>query len=80
MENILRINLGAEGGPKTSLESIGKYAGLGGRGLTSCLVADEVDPLCAPLGAANKLVFAPGLLSATPATTTAPSTAAAWGM
>ncbi|MFA7280579.1 MAG: aldehyde ferredoxin oxidoreductase C-terminal domain-containing protein [Sterolibacterium sp.] len=69
MENILRINLSAEGGPKTSLEPIGKYAGLGGRGLTSCLVADEVDPLCAPLGAANKLVFAPGLLSATPATT-----------
>ncbi|MCX7180166.1 MAG: aldehyde ferredoxin oxidoreductase [Proteobacteria bacterium] len=69
MENILRINLSAEGGPTTSLESIGKYAGLGGRGLTSCIVADEVDPLCAPLGAANKLVFAPGLLSATPATT-----------
>jgi aldehyde:ferredoxin oxidoreductase len=69
MENILRINLSAEGGPTTTLEPIGKYAGLGGRGLTSCLVADEVDPLCAPLGAANKLVFAPGLLSATPATT-----------
>jgi aldehyde:ferredoxin oxidoreductase len=69
MEKILRINLSAEGGPKTTLESIGKYAGLGGRGLTSCLVSDEVDPLCAPLGAYNKLVFAPGLLSATPATT-----------
>jgi len=69
MENILRINLSAAGGPKTSLEPIGKYAGLGGRGLTSCIVADEVDPLCAPLGANNKLVFAPGLLSATPATT-----------
>src|ERR1019366_5215655 len=48
---------------------LGKYAGLGGRGLTSCLVADEVDPLCHALGAGNKLVFAPGLLSATPATT-----------
>jgi aldehyde:ferredoxin oxidoreductase len=41
------------------------YAGLGGRGLTSGLVAAEVDPLCAPLGPHNKLVFAPGLLGGT---------------
>jgi aldehyde:ferredoxin oxidoreductase len=69
MENILRINLGAQGGPKASLEPLGKYAGLGGRGLTSCLVADEVDPMCNALGEGNKLVLAPGLLSGTPATT-----------
>jgi aldehyde:ferredoxin oxidoreductase len=69
MENILRIDLAAQGGPKAKLEPLGKYAGLGGRGLTSCLVADEVDPMCNALGAANKLVFAPGLLSGTPATT-----------
>ena len=33
------------------------------------IVADEVDPLCHPLSAANKLVFAPGLLAGTAATT-----------
>jgi aldehyde:ferredoxin oxidoreductase len=69
MDHILRIDLGAPGGPKANLEPLGKYAGLGGRGMTSCLVSDEVDPMCHPLGAANKLVFAPGLLSGTPATT-----------
>lgn len=40
---------------------------LGGRGLTSHIVAEEVDPLCDPLGPHNKLVFAPGLLSGTTA-------------
>jgi len=37
-------------------------AGLGGRAMTSAIVAEEVPPLCTPLGADNKLVFAPGLL------------------
>lgn len=60
---ILRINVGADGGPKATEEEMGKYAGLGGRGLTSAIVAKEVPPLCHPLGAANKLVIAPGLLS-----------------
>ncbi|MBP7330814.1 MAG: aldehyde ferredoxin oxidoreductase [Firmicutes bacterium] len=44
-----------------------KYAGLGGRGLTSMIVADEVKPTCHPLGKNNKIVFAPGLLSGTTA-------------
>lgn len=43
------------------------WMGLGGRGLTSTVVAAEVDPTCHPLGAKNKLVIAPGLLSGTPA-------------
>ncbi|HVJ49049.1 aldehyde ferredoxin oxidoreductase family protein [Desulfitobacterium sp.] len=38
---------------------------LGGRGLTSAIVAKEVDPTCHPLGKKNKLVFAPGLLAGT---------------
>ncbi|MDY0104990.1 MAG: aldehyde ferredoxin oxidoreductase N-terminal domain-containing protein, partial [Lentimicrobium sp.] len=42
-----------------------KWKGLGGRGLTSTIVADEVKPTCHPLGKYNKLVFAPGLLAAT---------------
>jgi aldehyde:ferredoxin oxidoreductase len=69
MDKILRIDMGAQGGPKAFVEPVGKYAGLGGRGLTSLFVADEVDPECHPLGAANKLVFSPGLLSGTPAST-----------
>ena len=43
------------------------WMGLGGRGLTSTIVAAEVDPECHPLGPNNKLVFAPGLLSGTSA-------------
>lgn len=41
------------------------WAGLGGRGLTSTIVAEEVPPTCEPLGKHNKLVFAPGLLTGT---------------
>jgi len=42
---------------------------LGGRALTSRLVAREVDPTANALGAGNKLVFAPGLLGGTAMTT-----------
>ncbi len=45
------------------------YQHLGGRGLTSSLVAEEVPPLCHPLGANNKLVFSPGMLAGTAAPT-----------
>jgi aldehyde:ferredoxin oxidoreductase len=44
-----------------------ELTGLGGRGLTSTIVASEVPPTCEPLGRYNKLVFAPGLLTATSA-------------
>lgn len=69
MDKILRIDMGAQGGPKATLEPLGALAGLGGRGMTSTIVAKEVDPLCHPLSAANKLVFAPGLLSGSSAST-----------
>jgi len=49
------------------LSRSGDYAGLGGRALTSAIVAKEVPPLCHPLGSDNKLVIAPGLLSGTTA-------------
>ena len=42
-----------------------EYAGLGGRALTSTIVAREVPPTCTAIGPHNKLVFAPGLLGAT---------------
>jgi aldehyde:ferredoxin oxidoreductase len=67
MDKILRIDMGAEGGPQARTEPVGDYAGMGGRGLTSILVSKEVPPLCHPLGADNKLVIAPGLLSGTTA-------------
>ena len=38
---------------------------LGGRALTSAIVAAEVPPTCHPLSAENKLVLAPGVLSGT---------------
>jgi len=63
MDKILRINVGAEGGPETKTETLGDYAGLGGRGLTSAIVSKEVPPSCHPLGEDNKLIIAPGLLS-----------------
>ena len=39
------------------------YMALGGRALTSTIVASEVPPLCHPLGPNNKLVFAPGIVT-----------------
>ena len=52
----------------TSIEDVPSgWAGHGGRGLTSTIVAAEVPPTCHPLGARNKLIFAPGLLSGTSA-------------
>ncbi len=59
--------MGAEGGPKAREEPMGEFEGLGGRALTSAIVAKEVPPLCHPWGADNKLVIAPGLLSGTTA-------------
>ena len=43
------------------------YANLGGRGLTSKIVSEEVPPRTDALDMENKLVFAPGILAATPA-------------
>ncbi|MGD9284360.1 MAG: aldehyde ferredoxin oxidoreductase C-terminal domain-containing protein [Desulfobacterales bacterium] len=63
MDKILRINMGADGGPSIKTEPLGDYAGAGGRGLTSAIISKEVPPLCHPLGEDNKLVIAPGLLS-----------------
>ena len=63
MDKILRINMGADGGPEAKTESLGDYAGFGGRALTSAIVSKEVPPLCHPLGEDNKLVIAPGMLS-----------------
>ncbi len=65
MDKILRVNMTDM---TTKVEEVpAEWAGHGGRGLTSTIVAAEVPPTCHPLGPNNKLVFAPGLLSGTPA-------------
>lgn len=44
-----------------------EYQALGGRGLTSTLISDEVPPDCHPLGPNNKFVLAPGIVTGTSA-------------
>lgn len=64
-EKIIRINMTDL---STKIEAVpAGWMGLGGRGLTSTIVAAEVKPTCHPLGKYNKLIIAPGLLSGTPA-------------
>ena len=43
------------------------YQLLGGRGLTSTIVHDEVPPTCHPLGPNNKIIISPGIVTGTPA-------------
>ena len=50
----------------TKEETPAEYRELGGRGLTSIMINNEVPPACDPLGPENMLIFAPGLLSGTP--------------
>ncbi|MEA3546336.1 MAG: aldehyde ferredoxin oxidoreductase C-terminal domain-containing protein [Thermodesulfobacteriota bacterium] len=62
-DKIFRVNMTDL---STSIEDVSAdWAGHGGRGLTSTIVAAEVPPACHPLGPHNKLIFAPGLLSGT---------------
>jgi aldehyde:ferredoxin oxidoreductase len=67
MAKILRVNMTER---TVKYEEVpDKYKFLGGRGLTSTIVSDEVDPTCHPLGPNNKLVFAPGIVTGTNAPT-----------
>ncbi len=67
MSKILRINMSDR---TTTYEDVpDEYKFLGGRGLTSTIVHEEVDPTCHPLGPNNKLVFAPGIITGTNAPT-----------
>jgi aldehyde:ferredoxin oxidoreductase len=64
---IMRVNTKKK---NYTLEAVpDRYQNLGGRGLTSTLVHDEVNATCHPLGPNNKLIFAPGIVTGT----TAPS-------
>lgn len=66
---ILRVNMTDQ---TYRLEDLPEsYKHLAGRAMTSTIVADEVPPLCHPLGPNNKLVFSPGIVTGTPAPTSA---------
>lgn len=63
MFKFLRVNMTTK---TCAFEEIpAQYAAMGGRGLTSAIVANEVKATCSPLGPHNKLVFAPGMLGGT---------------
>jgi aldehyde:ferredoxin oxidoreductase len=64
-KKILRINMSEL---KAAYEEVpAEWARWAGRGLTSTIVFDEVDPTCHPLGPHNKIVIAPGWVTGTPA-------------
>ena len=63
MQNILRVDMTS--GSVRVEELPVEYKALGGRGLSSRLLLDEVPAQCDPLGPANKLVFTCGLLAGT---------------
>ncbi len=66
-EQIIRVDMSEL---EVSYEEVPKdYKALGGRGLTSNIIADEVPPKCHPLGPKNKLVIAPGIVTGTNAPT-----------
>ncbi len=67
MQKLLRVNMG---NLTVAYEDLPKrYSQMGGRWLTSRIVLDEVPPTSHPLGPANKVVFAPGIVTGTPAPT-----------
>ena len=67
MSKILRVNMADRAATYEDVPE--KYKLLAGRGLTSTIIHDEVDPTCHPLGPNNKLVFAPGIVTGTNAPT-----------
>jgi aldehyde:ferredoxin oxidoreductase len=60
----LRVNMTHKSIETSEVSEV--YTNLGGRGLTSSLINNEVPAGCDPLGPENKLIFAPGYLSGTP--------------
>ncbi len=67
MDKILRIDMEKR---TARLEAVpARYRTMGGRWLTSSLIADEVPPTCHPLGPLNKVVIAPGIVTGTAAPT-----------
>ena len=69
MAKLLRVNMADRTAALQDLPEA--YRDLGGRGLSSTIIYDEVDPQCHALGPSNKLVFAPGIVTGTSAPTSA---------
>ena len=69
MPKILRVNMTDRSYAIEDLPE--EYKLLAGRGLTSTIIHDEVDPLCHPLGPNNKLILSPGYVTGTSAPTSA---------
>jgi aldehyde:ferredoxin oxidoreductase len=65
MKKILRINLDTQQSRYEEMPPA--YANLGGRGLTSKILSEEVPAKADPLGRENKLIFAAGILAGTAA-------------
>jgi len=64
-KKILRIDMA---GPGFKYEEVPtRWQKWAGRGLTSAIVYEEVDPQCHPLGPHNKLVISPGWVTGSPA-------------
>lgn len=61
MNRLIRVDMCSKTISECSVEE--KFETLGGRGLTSAIVSEEVPPRCDPLGPLNKLIFAPGMLA-----------------
>jgi len=66
--NMLRVDMGRRQVSREPVPAI--YERLGGRALIARLLLEEVPARCDPLGPANKLILAPGLLGGTFATST----------
>jgi aldehyde:ferredoxin oxidoreductase len=64
-KDILRIDMSSLSAVRQPVPE--KWARWAGRGLTSAIVFDEVEPTCHPLGPYNKLVIAPGWVTGSPA-------------
>ncbi|SFG88245.1 aldehyde:ferredoxin oxidoreductase [Desulfotomaculum arcticum] len=63
MEKLLRVNMSNLTVKEEKVPEA--YKDLGGRGLTSRILLDEIDATCHPLGEGSKLIVAPGILSGT---------------
>jgi len=66
MMKIVRIDPDLETIDYEEITRNSKYFLYGGRGLSSRILHDEVDPKCDPLGPDNKLIIANGLLAGSP--------------
>jgi aldehyde:ferredoxin oxidoreductase len=63
---LIRINTSTNEMSTQEITKDSKYFLLGGRGLSSQIISDEVPPNCDPLGEKSKLIIANGLLTGSP--------------